>query len=161
MVEFKPITDFPRGTLFMQLKDAYGFDGRWEAIFGDSWKEYDDFFYDNPKIGLMCGFVTVLDGLPVGHITWDPRKAPESVEVGHNCILSAYKGGGLGKMQLTEAIQRIRARWKPLKIRVCTNDTLVAKHNYEACGFKLADRKENADDSVFSGDYLFYEMEVR
>lgn len=160
MVEFKPIIDFPRGTLFVHLMDAYGFDGRWEAVFGESWKEYDEFFYDNPKIAETSGFVTVVDGIPVGHITFDPRKAPESVEIGHNCILSAYKGRGLGKTQLTEAIRRIREKWNPYKIIVCTNDNLIAKHNYEACGFVLKERKENTDESAFSGDYLYYEIDL-
>ncbi len=160
MIEFKSITDFPRGTLLEQLKDAYGFDGRWEALFGESWKEYDNFIYDNPKIASACGFITVLDGNPIGHITWDPRKAPQSVEIGHNCILCRYKGNGYGKMQLTEALRRIREKWAPQGISVFTNDNLIAKHNYEACGFTLAGREKNADESAFSGDYLFYEIHL-
>lgn len=161
MIEFRPIADFPRGTLFAQLKDAYGLDERWEALFGESWKEYDDFIYGNQKIALRCGFITVLDGVPIGHITWDPRKAPESVEVGHNCILCRYKGNGYGKAQLAEALARIREEWKPEKIIVTTNDNLIAKHNYEACGFTLKMRKQNTDESAFSGDYLYYEIDLR
>ena len=158
MIGFLSISDFPRGTLYSQLSDAYGFDKRWEALFGESWKEYDAFFYDNPKIRETCGFVTVLNGVPIGHITWDPRKAPESVQIGHNCILSAYKGNGYGKAQLSEAIRRIIETGNPEKIIVSTNDRLVARYNYEACGFKLVKRRENTDASAFSGDYLYYEI---
>ena len=43
-------------------------------------------------------FVTVVDGEPVGHISWDPRNCPEYVEIGHNCILTKYKGKGYGKI---------------------------------------------------------------
>ena len=39
MIEFRSITEFPRGTLYRQLSDAYSFDGRWEVLFGESWKE--------------------------------------------------------------------------------------------------------------------------
>lgn len=157
MIEFHSIPEYPRGTLCEQLRNAYGFDKRWEALFGDSWQEYDAFIYDNPKISETCGFITVLNGVPIGHITWDPRKAPEYVEIGHNCILSAYKGNGYGKAQLAEAVRRIRETKKPLKITVTTNELLIAKHNYEACGFKLVDRRENTDASAFSGAYLSYE----
>ena len=121
---------------------------------------HDEFFFDNPKISETCGFVTVLDGKPIGHITWDPRKRPEKVEIGHNCILTRYKGNGYGKAQLLEAIRRNGESRKPEKITVFTNDMLIAKYNYEACGFVLAERKENTDESAFSGDYLFYEMKV-
>jgi len=159
MIEFRSICDFPRGTLLRQLADAYSFDGRWEDLFGESWKEYDNFIFDHPSIGATCGFVTVVDGVPVGHITWDPRKAPGSVQIGHNCILSAYKGNDYGKAQLSEAIRRIIETGNPEKIIVSTNDRLAARYNYEACGFKLVKRRENTDASAFSGDYLYYEID--
>ncbi|MBQ9854916.1 MAG: GNAT family N-acetyltransferase, partial [Clostridia bacterium] len=76
------------------------------------------------------------------------------------CILAEYKGKGYGKRQLSEAVRRIIESRHPKKIIVSTNDRLIAKHNYESAGFKLVKREKNTDESAFSGDYLFYEMEV-
>ena len=46
--------------------------------------------------------ITVLDGEPIGHISWDPRHKPDYVEIGHNCIITKYKGKGYGYFQLEE-----------------------------------------------------------
>lgn len=35
------------------------------------WKEYDCFFYSNLDIADKCGFITVLNGKAIGHISWD------------------------------------------------------------------------------------------
>ena len=47
---------------------------------------YDIFFYDNPEIAEKYGLVTCMDGVPIGFVTWDPRKRLEYVEIGHNGI---------------------------------------------------------------------------
>lgn len=160
-IEFASMADFPRGTLKSQLMDAYSFDERWYNLFSDTWQEYDDFFFDHEKILETCGFVTCLDGKPIGHISWDPRNAPGYVIIGHNCILTEYKNNGYGKMQLKEAIRRITECIHPEKIIVSTNDRLIARYNYESAGFTLVKREKNTDTSAFSGDYLFYEMKTR
>ena len=95
---------------------------------------------------------------PIGFVTWDPRQRPESVEIGHNGIRSAYKQRGYGHLQLAEAIRRIREYEGLKRIIVCTNSNLVAPRNYESVGFKLYDRKENNTQSAFCGDYLYYEI---
>ena len=62
------------------------------------WKEYDDFFYSNlDSIADKYGFITVVDGVTVGHISWDPRNQPDYVAIGHNCIITDFKGRGYGK----------------------------------------------------------------
>ncbi|MBR3929924.1 MAG: GNAT family N-acetyltransferase [Clostridia bacterium] len=152
---------FPRGTLIKQLSDAYSFDQRWEKLFSAQWAQYDDFFFDNEKVLAACGFVTCLDGKPIGHISWDPRNAPKYVIIGHNCILTKFKGKGFGKKQLSEAVRRIKERLNPQKIIVSTNANLIARYNYESVGFELVRREENKDESAFSGDYLYYEMKLR
>ena len=83
------------------------FDDRYRKCFEKDWIDFDNFFFDNLDIADKYGFITVLDGEPIGHISWDPRNCPEYVEVGHNCIASKYKGNGYGKRQLTEALNRI------------------------------------------------------
>ncbi len=160
-IEFRLMSEFPRGTLKNQLSDAYSFDSRWQNLFEGSWQEYDDFFYDDDKVLTSCGFVTCLDGKPIGHISWDPRNAPAYVIIGHNCILTEYKGKGYGKRQLQEAVRRIIESKHPKKIIVSTNDLLIAKYNYESVGFSFVKREKNTDESAFSGDYLFYEMKTR
>ena len=158
MIEFKKISDFPRGTLYDILQDAYSFDARNKQIWDTNWKETDDFFYDNPDIADKYGLVTCLDGKPIGFVTWDPRNQPAYVEIGHNGIREQYKGLGYGKLQLAEAIRRIRTYEGLNRIIVCTNSNLIAPKNYESMGFALYDRKKNETESAFTGDYLWYEM---
>lgn len=158
MIEFMKISDFPRGTLYDMLADAYSYDPRNRQIWDANWKETDDFFYDNPDIADKYGLVTCLDGKPIGFVTWDPRNRPEYVEIGHNGILEEYKGRGYGKLQLEEAIRRIKAYEGLKRIIVGTNSNLIAPKNYESAGFMLYDRKPNNTESAYTGDYLRYEM---
>lgn len=151
---FESILSFPRGTLRDLLIDAYSFDPRYRAQCGGDWRQFDDFFYDHPAIAEKYGFITALDGAPVGHISWDPRHLPAYAEIGHNCIISSQKGKGCGKIQLAEAVRRIRLC--PVeKIIVSTNSDLIsAQRNYESVGFKLVRRDAGALPD------LFYEYRV-
>ncbi len=157
-IEFKSFVDFGRGILYKQLVDGYSFNSKWQQKFNKEWKDYDDFFYDNLVFTNKCGFITVLNGNPIGHISWDPRHLPEYVEIGHNCIETKYKGNGYGKIQLEEAIRIIKQYKDIKKIIVTTNENLIsARHNYESSSFKLK-QKRNNDDSPFSGQYMDYEL---
>ena len=49
-VEFRKFSDFPRGTLYDILQDAYSFDARNRQIWDANWKKTDDFFYEHPDI---------------------------------------------------------------------------------------------------------------
>ncbi|WP_160679794.1 hypothetical protein [Clostridium sp. C8-1-8] len=69
--------------------------------------DFDNFFFDKLEIADKYGFITTLDGEPIGHISWDPRNMPEYVTIAHNCIATRDKDNGYGKMQLQEAIGRI------------------------------------------------------
>jgi len=159
-LEFKKFTDFPRGTMYDLLCDAYSYDERNKNIWEKNWKESDDFFYDNPEIADKYGFVTCIDGDPIGFVTWDPRKQPDYVEIGHNGIREKYKRQGYGHKQLEEALRRIKEYEGLKRIIVCTNSNLAAPRNYESVGFKLYDRKPNETESAFTGDYLYYEIEL-
>ena len=158
MIEFRKITDFPRGTLYSILADAYSFDERNRRIWDADWKETDDFFYDNPEIAGKYGLVTCLDGEPIGFVTWDPRHRPEYVEIGHNGIREKYKGRGYGRLQLQEALRRIKEYDGLKRIIVGTNSNLVAPRNYKSAGFVLYDRKPNRTETAYTGDYLYYEI---
>ena len=158
MIEFRKITDFPRGTLYDILADAYSFDERNRRIWDADWKQTDGFFYDNPEIADKYGLVICLDGEPIGFVTWDPRNIPDHVEIGHNGIREKYKGRGYGRLRLEEALRRIRG-YKGLKrIIVVTNGNLIAAKNYESAGFVLHDRKPNLTESAYTGDFLHYEL---
>ncbi len=161
MIEFRKFSEFPRGTLYDILADAYSYDGRNREIWDDNWRESDDFFYNNPDIADKYGLVTCIDGYPIGFVTWDPRNRPEYVEIGHNGIRSAYKRRGYGRRQLEEALRRIREYEGLKRIIVCTNSNLIAPRNYERAGFRLYDRKPNETESAFTGDYLYYEIRLR
>lgn len=153
-IEFRSITDYPRGFLRELLIAAYSFNPAYQKKDDNKWIEFDNFFYDHPNIAEKCGFVTVLDGKPIGHISWDPRNLPAYAVIGHNCIIPSQKGKGYGKMQLAEAVRRIRL--SPVeKIIVSTNsDLLPAQRNYESVGFRLVRR----DDSAMPN--LFYEYDA-
>lgn len=154
MIEFKLISEFSRGTLYNQLLDAYSFNLEFKKNYNNMWKEYDDFFYDNLSIADKCGFVTVVDGIPIGHITWDPRN-PQYIRIGHNCIITKYKGNGYGKLQFENAI-KIISHYKVRKIVVTTNEILKsAQKNYESVGFKKVAVRDNTS---FIGKYIDYEL---
>ena len=161
MIEFKKPSEFPRGTLYNQLVDAYSFDENCKKTWATIWKQHDDFFYDNPNLADKYAFITVLDGEPIGHISWDPRHRPSCVEIGHNCILTKYKGKGYGHMQLVEAIKRIKEYDNLKRIIVTTNEMLIpAQKNYESVGFVKIGKRENKE-TPFSGKYIDYEMVLK
>ena len=106
------------------------------------------------------GLVTCLNGEPIGFVTWDLRNRPGYVEIGHNGIREKYKRQGYGRRQLEEAICRIKEYEGLKRIIVCTNSNLAAPKNYESVGFRLYGRKMNETESAYTGDYLYYEMEL-
>lgn len=128
---FEKISLFQRGILYQQLVEGYSFDDRWKAYCERDWIEYDNFFFENLTIADRFGFITVLDDMPIGHISWDPRNVPEYVQIGHDCIVPKYKGNGYGRRQLQEAIHRIQQYHGLKKIIVGTNSNLIAPHNSE------------------------------
>ena len=147
-IEFKKFTDYDRGIMYEILKDAYSFDERCALHWEENWKQSDDFFFDNPDIAEKYGFVTCYKGEPIGFICWDPRNRPAYVEIGHNGIRTKYKGKGFGKIQLSEALRRIKEYEGLQEIRVWTNSNLIAPKNYESVGFALYDTKEKRDEAL-------------
>ncbi len=157
-IEFKSFNEFTRGILYQQLLDAYSFNPECCHAWEKDWIEYDNFFYDHLRFTNDCGFVMLLDGVPMGHISWDPRNLPDYVILGHNCILTEFKGKGYGHLLLTEAIKRIKTYEGIKKIIVTTNEIMIpAQRNYESVGFKLKNRRSN-HEYPFAGDYLDYEL---
>lgn len=159
-VEFRKITEFPRGTLCTLLKDGYSFEPRFERDYLSQWLEFDNFFFDNPHIADFSGFMTVLDNIPIGFVTWNPTNFPISMEIGHNCISERYKGNGYGKRQMQEAVNRI-IKQGVKKVFVTTNEILVpAQHTYESAGFKLVSKVEEPNNAEYAGRRINYEIIV-
>ena len=154
-IKFRKITGFPRGTLCGMLADAYSFDPRWSAEHREEWRTFDDFFFDNPAIAEKYGFVTTVDGEPVGFITWDPRHRPEYEEIGYNCIVSRYKRHGYGTLQLREAVRRILPD-RPKRIIVTTNASLIpAQKMYERVGFRKVGERPSPSFAGALLDYVY------
>lgn len=159
-IEFSKISRFEQGTLLELLKDAYSFDSRYEQTCIGDWREFDQFFFDNPHIADQFGFMTTLNGEAIGFVSWDPRKLPLYAEIGHNCIATAHKGKGYSTMQLQEAVDRI-LRKEVGQIRVTTNDDLVpAQRMYERVGFILQEKRQMRAGSVCKGEYWDYVYRV-
>lgn len=157
-IRYKQIREFEKGTLFRLLEAAYAYDDRFEKYFNDSWRACDDFFYEHLNIADKCCFIMTVDDLPIGFVCWDPRNIPEYVEVGHNCIVPEFKGKKLGKIQLLEALERIKKNHVK-RITVTTNVALIpAQKNYESLGFEFVRKRINDTETKFSGDYIDYEM---
>lgn len=157
-IEFKKFSDFQRGIMLELLSDGYSFESRYKRDWAINWKEADDFFYDNLQIADKCGFITVVDDEPIGFICWDPRNMPMYVELGHNCIATKYKGNKYGKMQLQEAVNRIKNK-AVNKIIVTTDEQLIpAQRNYESVGFKFVQKRENKYNADYAGQLIDYEM---
>lgn len=157
-IEFKKFSEFQRGIMYELLKDGYSFDSRYERDWIIKWKEDDDFFYDNLQIADECGFVTTLNGTPIGFICWDPRNMPDYIEIGHNCIATKYKGKTFGKMQLQEAVNRITNK-NVKKLIVTTDEQLIpAQKNYESVGFKFVQKRKNEWNSEYAGKLMDYEI---
>lgn len=132
---FESILSFPPETLCALLRDAYAFEPGFERDFLSQREDFDRFFHDHPAIAESCGFMTALGRTPIGFVTWNPTHLPEYVEMGHNCIASAFKGRGFGRMQMRHAVRRILDRG-PQSIRVTTNEILVpAQHTMKARAF--------------------------
>ncbi len=105
--------------------------------------------------------MTVLNGEPIGFVSWNPTNLPQSTEVGHNCILTKYKGNGYGKQQMKEAVSRIIAQGAK-KIVVWTNEICVpAQHTYESAGFRFVEKSEETFCPEYAGQRIHYEIVVK
>lgn len=159
-IKFKKVSGFKRGILLNLLKDAYSFNLKIEERDLNNWKDFDDFFFDNLDIADKYGFITTLNDEAIGFVSWDPRNRPEYVEIGHNCILTKYKGNGYGKLQMKEAINRIKTYENLKKIIVTTDDFLIpAQKMYESAGFILKEKREKPiKNELYKNGNIDYEI---
>jgi GNAT superfamily N-acetyltransferase len=152
---FDKATDFPPGTVFSLLSQSW--QPLWNDILAEKIRQFDTEVYENPTTVGACTYITTLDGSPAGMFSWDPRKGPEVVIIGWNCILPGFQGKGIGKAQIREMLKRFKqAGFK--KVAVTTGQDpffLPAQRIYLACGFTEVQRHPAAPNQRYGSiDYI-------
>lgn len=145
-IRFGELSQSEPGTLSRLLRAAYAalLQGE-EADFwmreSVRWDAFDRDAFALPPIG-RCVFLTWSGEQLAGFGSFDPRGAPESAIVGHNCVQPEFQGFGIGRLQLAEIVRRTAAL-NVRRLRVSTLDTpffLPARRMYERAGFALVEK---------------------
>ncbi len=154
--DYIPLTELTPGSIEQMLRQSYiGWNqfSKWEA----AWKEYDRQVFTMPDTVGKSGRATLLDEIPVGFVSWDPRNYPEFVIIGHNCVLPQFRKKGIGKTQLKYALEYLMdIGFK--KARVSTEITpffLPARKMYASCGFKVRSAyRDDGPNTIYYEKYL-------
>lgn len=107
-----------------------------------------------------CGFVSLDEKDIIGFMSWDPRKLPVSVEIGHNCIIRCFQGRGKGREQLLFGLGIIK-NLKPSKIIVKTGNIdffKPAQKMYASVGFKM--RSITTKEDILVPEVIEYELSL-
>lgn len=145
ILAFKGFCEAPRGTVFSLLLRCYapwasadpGLYQAWER----SWRQYDDDIHSNPDTIGQAGFLSCVGDTGdtvIGFGSWDPRRFP-TAQVGHNCILPAFRGQGYGAMQLKQIAALLRAAGFTRAVAQTGEEAFFApaRAMYESCGFVM------------------------
>lgn len=141
-LEFTTVRDEPPGAIASLLKRSYADlvakePSVWQGE-RTHWERYDRDVFQQPVTVGASVFLTRLDGAIVGFALWDPRQAPYSGVIGHNCILSEYRGRGFGAEQIREVLRRFeRMGIHRALATTCDHPFFVpAQRTYLVCGFR-------------------------
>ena len=159
-METRRFSEYGAGTLHKLLIDAYSEAPELIKRYSEEWKAFDSFVYDNLSFMDECGFITIEDNNVIGFMSWDPRNLPDSVEIGHHCIVKARQGFGKGEEQLLLGIDKIKDM-KPKRIIVKTGHIdffIPAQRMYLSAGFKYKKKIKRNDDLV--AEAIEYELEI-
>lgn len=141
-LRFTPPDDQQKGLIASMLKQSYA-----ALLESDSehfrpevpkWEQYDREVFEYPDTVGECLFLSWLGDEMIGFGSFDPRQAPKSGIIGHNCVLPEFRGQGFGKQQIQEIIRQFRSRGVQ-RVILSTNDHpffIPAQRMYTACGFK-------------------------
>ena len=161
---FTSITGERQGIIASMLRSSYAelleMDSFWQSECAN-WEQYDKEVFTNPETVGFSIFLTRVDGDIVGFASWDPRQRPEYGIIGHNCVLPDFRGRGLGKIQISEVLRRLRVLGIRM-VKVSTNDHsffVPAQRMYAACGFHEVGRKPCARNPKMT--FIEYENELR
>ena len=141
MIEYKNILKFERGILYRLLRESYNdllnAMPDYKNELNSNWERFDSDSFNNPYTIGKCVLVSVLNENPVGFVSWDPRGIPGSGEIGQNCIISAYRGNGYGKLQIQKVLSIFQNK-STENVKVTTADHPFfnpARKMYLSCGF--------------------------
>ncbi|MCL0034030.1 GNAT family N-acetyltransferase [Thermodesulfovibrionales bacterium] len=146
MIEFRSTTSFERGIIYKLLCESYA--GLLESKprsadeYKTDWKKADDDTFDNPDTIGRCVLISIINGEPIGSVSWDPRRIPKEGVIGQNCILPPWRGKGYGKQQIQKMLSIFRSRGTKL-IKVSTDNYplfIPAQKTCLSCGFKEVGR---------------------
>lgn len=145
MLKFEKITKYEKGIVFSLLSQSFA-----EVLddsLGEKMKQYDRDVFENTDTVGACAFISTLNGKPVGMASWDPRRAPETGEIGWNCISPEFQNRGFGKAQIKEILKRLKqSGFKNAFVRTGEHPFFVnAQKLYLACGFKEVKRHPTGD----------------
>jgi len=124
------------------------------------WDDYDREVFQYPDSVGACVFLTWSDKNLVGFGSYDSRQKTQFGIVGHNCILTQFRGKGLGKRQIKEILRRLQS----MNIKTARASTLShsffipAQGMYVACGF--IEKRRHPWDIDPSRDIIEYEKEI-
>jgi RimJ/RimL family protein N-acetyltransferase len=163
-LRFSPIYERPPCTLADLLRQSYApllrdDPARWIPE-SARWHEFDQSAYSTPAIA-SCVFLTWREETLIGFGSFDPRGAPESARIGHNCIVPAAQRQGCGQKQLAEILRRLDA----LGVGAVDAVTLdlpfftPAQRMYRSAGFQIVARARRSSDP--SADQLHLRMAGR
>jgi ribosomal protein S18 acetylase RimI-like enzyme len=94
------------------------------------------------------GLVAVLDGTPVGLVTWLVEPDGARAEIRAVAVTGARRGHGYGRAAMEAAHERLRSAGVETVWLVTTNDNTVARSLYEGLGYRLVDVREGAIDDL-------------
>ncbi len=160
---FCPVTPGHRGLLVELLVDSYRRLFEQNSCWADlprSFQQFDAEVFQNIETLGRCVFLTRLDEQFIGFSSFDPRQAPKTVAIGHNCVVPRFQNRGLGKAQTVETLNRLK-QWSPLKVTVTTSEHpffLSARRMYLSCGFTEVRRHVAGPDARYGVILLEREM---
>ena len=134
--EYIKLKDIEPGNIYKALCTSYR---EWEDFlkYENDWKQFDKDIHNFPDTIGGSGFGTLLDENFVGFISWDPRQFPSYVIIGHNCVLPEYRNRGLGKHQVSYALNSFKQYGFDFARVSTKRDPFFkyARKMYESCGF--------------------------
>ncbi|MBN2001172.1 GNAT family N-acetyltransferase [candidate division KSB1 bacterium] len=145
------LSDLEPGIIYKILCASYQ---GWEnsSKHENDWKQFDEDVHDFPDTVGSSGFGTFLGNTFVGFISWDPRQFPSHVIVGHNCVLPEYRNQGIGKHQITRALNSFQQYGFEFARVSTKRDTFFkyARKMYESCGFvECSPYRDNEENMIY------------
>ncbi len=132
------------------FSEFFQYDPSREEPWWTEWRNYDRAIQERPEVA-ASGFVTRLEGTPVGMASWRPIVVHEIVRIGLNCVLPEYRGQGIGARQIREILRILRQRGvHTVKVTTGEHDFFKpARRMYKSCGFTETERREKEDEPGF------------